>query len=166
MRLAGPEFDRFYASTSGRVRAVAYALTGDWADAEDLVQDAFGAAHRNWAKVAAYDDPGAWVRRLVMNRSVSRWRRLKREAALVLRLGSRTIEAVDDRDPIDPAFWTAVRALPAQQARAITLYYLDDLSVEQVARELGCSEGSVKTHLSRGRAALAAHLEMKEANDA
>ena len=59
-----------------------------------------------------------------------------------------------------------MRALPAQQARAITLYYLDDLSVEQVARELGCSEGSVKTHLSRGRAALAAHLEMKEANDA
>jgi RNA polymerase sigma-70 factor (ECF subfamily) len=162
----GSEFDQFYASTSGRVRAVAYALTGDWADAEDLVQDAFGAAHRNWAKVATYDDPGAWVRRLVMNRSVSRWRRLRREATLLVRLGSRAVEATDDDSPIDPAFWAAVRSLPAQQARAITLYYVEDLSVEQVARELGCSEGSVKTHLSRGRSALAAQLEMKEANDA
>ena len=162
----GLTFEQFYASTSGRMRAIAFALTGDWADAEDLLQDAFGAAARKWAVVGVYDDPAAWVRRLLMNRSVSRWRRLRREATLVLRLGSWTAEATPDSDPIDPTFWAAVRALPTQQARAITLYYLDDLSVEQVANELGCSVGSVKTHLSRGRAALAAQLKMKEANDA
>lgn len=157
-------FDEFYATAARRTLALAYALTGDWGAAEDLVQDAFDAAHRRWAQVAGYDDPSAWVRRLVLNRSASRWRRLRREAAAVVRIGARTNETIPADDPIDPEFWAAVRALPAQQARAVALFYIDDLSVDQIATHLGCSAGSVKTHLSRARAALAARLDPKEAD--
>ncbi|MGB8862274.1 MAG: SigE family RNA polymerase sigma factor [Ilumatobacteraceae bacterium] len=155
-------FDRFYAATVRRTLALAFALTGNWGDAEDLVQDAFGAAHRRWAQVSAYDDPAAWVRRIVLNRSVSRWRRLQREALAVVRLGSRIGAGRDDTDPVDPAFWAAVGRLPPKQARAVALFYIDDLSVEQIAGELGCSAGSVKTHLSRARAALARQLAMQQ----
>lgn len=155
-------FDQFYAATSRRTLALAFALTGNWGDAEDLVQDAFSAAHRKWPQVSAYDDPSSWVRRLVLNRSVSRWRRVQREALAVVRLGSRTGATVEAEDPVDPEFWAAVRRLPTQQARAAALFYVEDLSVEQIAAHLQCSVGSVKTHLSRARAALASQLETKE----
>ena len=155
-------FDEFHATTSRRTLALAYALTGNWGDAEELVQDAYLAASRKWAELSRYDDPSSWVRRIVLNRSVSRWRRLQRESRAVVRLGRRTDQTVRDDDPLDPQFWAAVRRLPAQQARAVALYYVDDLSVEQIAQHLECSVGSVKTHLSRARAALASALQMEE----
>jgi RNA polymerase sigma-70 factor, ECF subfamily len=155
-------FDDFYASTARRTLSLAHALTGNWGDAEDLVQDAYTAAAKKWDQLSTYDDPSAWVRRLVLNRSVSRWRRLQREALAVVRLGARTDEQVDATDPVDPEFWAAVRRLPAQQARVVALFYVDDLSVEQIARTLGCSDGTVKTHLSRARATLARELQMED----
>ncbi len=155
-------FDDFYAATSRRTLALAHALTGNWGDAEDLVQDAFAAAARRWDQVGLYDDPSSWVRRLVLNRSVSRWRRLQREALAVVRLGNRTDDAIPVDDPTDPAFWAAVRRLPAQQARAVALFYVEDLSVDEIARQLQCSTGTVKTHLSRARAALAEAFEMED----
>ncbi len=155
-------FDQFYAATSRRTLALAYSLTGNWGDAEDLVQDAFSAAHRKWPQLSGYDDPSSWVRRLVLNRSVSRWRRGKREALALVRLGNRSLDAAAADNPVDPQFWAAVRRLPAQQARAVALFYVEDLSVEQIAAHLACSVGSVKTHLSRARAALASQLETKE----
>lgn len=157
-----PSFDRFYADTSRRTLALAFALTGNWGDAEDLVQDAFSAAHRKWAQVSTYEDPSAWVRRLVLNRSVSRWRRAQREALAVVRLGNRSRGAVLLDDPIDPQFWAAVRGLPAQQARSAALFYVEDMSVDQIAVHLACSVGSVKAHLSRARAALTLQLDSKE----
>ena len=155
-------FDDFYAATSRRTLALAHALTGNWGDAEDLVQDAFTAAARQWDQVGLYDDPSSWVRRLVLNRSVSRWRRLQREALAVVRLGNRTGDHTPDDDPIDPQFWAAVRRLPAQQARAVALFYVEDLSVDDIAQQLGCSSGTVKTHLSRARAHLADELQMED----
>lgn len=53
----------------------------------------------------------------------------------------------------------ALRALPARQREAFTLRVLEELDVETTARVMGCSDGSVKTHLSRAREALAKHLE-------
>ncbi|MCU1359517.1 MAG: polymerase sigma-70 factor, partial [Ilumatobacteraceae bacterium] len=72
-------FETFYVTTARRTLALAQSLTHSWADAEDLVQDAYADAHRRWATVGALDDPSAWVRRAVLNRSASRWHRLGRE---------------------------------------------------------------------------------------
>ena len=152
------DFDDFYATHARRTVAVAYALTGDWGAAEDLTQEAFLAASRRWTEIRDYEDPGAWVRRLVTNRSVSRWRRLVRESAAVARLSRRISDVAADPELADPEFWAAVRALPPQQARAVALHYVDDRSVEDIAAVLGCSEGSVKTHLSRARHTLAERL--------
>ena len=68
------DFETFYLAT-GRHTPWRWRLTGNWADAEDLVQEAYAAAYRDWARVGAYDDPSAWVARVVTSRAASRHRR-------------------------------------------------------------------------------------------
>ena len=154
------DFEQFFAESAGRTRAVAYALTGNWADAEDLVQDAYAAALRAWSRVVQYDDPAGWVCRVVTNRSVSRWRRLGREARALLRLGARP--GPGDPALADPTFWRAVQALPVRQREVVALFYVADLPVADVAQRLGCSEGTVKSHLSRARRTLHESLRVEE----
>lgn len=104
------DFESFYAQTSRRMLPLAFSLTGSWGDAEDLVQDAYIAAHRHWNKVGGYDDPTAWIRRVITNRSLSRWRRLGREVNVSQRMTARTREELPVDEPIDDEFWEAVRA--------------------------------------------------------
>jgi RNA polymerase sigma-70 factor (ECF subfamily) len=152
------DFESFYVQTGRRMLSLAYSLTGSWGDAEDLVQEAFVAAHRRWAVVGGFEDPAAWVRRVIANRAVSRWRRLGREVNVRQRLAARGRPAANDAEPLDEAFWAAVRALPRQQALAVALYYVEDLSVDAIAAMLGCAAGTVKTQLFRARHTLADRL--------
>jgi RNA polymerase sigma-70 factor, ECF subfamily len=165
--IAKVHFDSFYQSSYRRTVAFAFAITSDRGHAEDIAQEAFSAAHRRWAEVSQYDDPGAWVRRVVANKAGNRWRRLGREMRAVTRFAQRP-QAVELLEPNDAQFWKAVSSLPRQQAAAIALHYLDDLSVVDIAAQLGCSEGAVKTHLSRARHTLqrrlASHYSPLEAN--
>lgn len=150
-------FESFYQQELKAVIGLAYVLSGSRTIAEDLAQDAFLAAHKNWDTVAHYEKPQAWVRRVVANMSVSLFRRKMREARALARFG------VDDAVlPALPAhdheFWEAVRALPRRQAQAIALHYLEDMSVADIAEVLECAEGTVKVHLHKGRHKLADRL--------
>lgn len=136
---------------------LAYALSGSRNIAEDLAQDAFVAAHRNWEKVSHYDKPQAWVRRVVANMSVSLIRRSVREAKALSRMKGDE-SALAELPAEDHEFWKAVRALPKRQAQAIALHYLEDLSVNEIAEILECAEGTVKVHLHKGRKRLAGKL--------
>jgi RNA polymerase sigma-70 factor (ECF subfamily) len=151
-------FEEFYVRTVRRTFALAASLTRDWSAAEDLTQDAYAAAHRRWTVVSLYDDPASWVRRVVVNRAMSRWRRIGRELGALARVSVRDRDEIAATEPIDAAFWQALRGLPAKQAKAIALRYVADLSVADVGAALGCSEGAAKTHLHRARAALHAQL--------
>ena len=151
------DFEAFYARERASVLAFAAALTGDWAFAEDLTQEAFAAAHKHWATLHT---PGAWTRRVIANRSASRWRRLGRETRALTKLAARP-EPVE-LAPDDHEFWQAVRALPARQSQVIALRYLDDLSVTQIAELLEISEGTVKSSLSHARRNLAAALGLDD----
>jgi RNA polymerase sigma-70 factor (ECF subfamily) len=64
--------------------------------------------------------------------------------------------------PLDEDFWEQVRRLPRRQAQAISLHYIYDLQVSDIADTLGCSESSVKSHLVRGRTALSRHLSIDD----
>jgi RNA polymerase sigma-70 factor (ECF subfamily) len=66
-------------------------------------------------------------------------------------------------DESDETFWQVVRRLPPRQAQAVALYYMEDYSVSDIAEVLDCSEGTVKTHLSRARAAVARQLQLEDA---
>jgi RNA polymerase sigma-70 factor, ECF subfamily len=161
------DFESFYVQTGRRMLSLAYSLTGSWSDAEDLVQEAYVAAHRRWHVVGSYDDPAGWVRRVITNRAVSRWRRLGHELNVRQRLIARAPRESNDAEPIDSAFWEAVRALPRQQATVVALYYVEDLSVDAIAAHLGCSAGTVKTQLFRARHTLAERLgaQIEEGRD-
>lgn len=155
-------FEDFYLREYPSVVGLAFALSGSRSGAEDLAQEAFLAAHRNWDKIAGYDQPGAWVRRVVANQSVSTIRRRVAEAKALARsaLGQTTV--LPDLGAGDPDFWEAVRALPPRQAQVIVLFYLEDRSIADVASILGMATGTVKRHLHDGRRTLARRLQTPE----
>lgn len=157
---ASERFDEFFSREYPRVLAVATALSGNRWAAEDLTQEAFLAAHSDWDRLSRYDEPAAWVRRVVANKAVSTFRRRQAEVRALTRWWLLDRSEVPDLSRIDPDFWRAVRSLPKRQAQVITLYYLEDLSVEDVANILDVSTGTVKRHLYRGRETLARSMNM------
>jgi RNA polymerase sigma-70 factor (ECF subfamily) len=150
-------FEAFYRREFRAVVGLAYVLSGSRSGAEELAQDAFAAAYREWARVGGLDKPEAWVRRAVANRSVSRFRRLAAESRALARLGHPT--QVTEMASESAHVWSEVRRLPHRQAQAIALRYLLDLPVADVADALGCSVETARTHLRRGRATLAERME-------
>jgi len=154
-------FDDFYRSEYRHVLGLAFVLTGNQWVAQDTAQDAFTAAFRHWRSIVAYDSPGAWVRRVTCNRAASVLRRRVREAKALMRLAAWTQTHIELEEG-DEAFWQAVRRLPPRQAQAVALYYLEDYSVRKIAEVLDCSEGTVKTHLSRARNAVARQLQLED----
>jgi RNA polymerase sigma-70 factor (ECF subfamily) len=158
VRLAPEPFEDFYGREYLAVVGLAYALSGSRWGAEDLAQEAFLAAHRDWDRIGAYDQPGAWVRRVVANLSVSGFRRRAAEAKALARIPFQRDASLPDLGAGDPEFWAAVRALPRRQAQVMALFYLEDRSVAQVAEILDVTLGTVKRHLHNGRLALARRL--------
>ncbi len=152
-------FEDFYRREYTPVVGLAYALSGSRSGAEDLAQEAFFAAHRNWERIAGYEHPGAWVRRVVANMSVSAFRRRATEAKAMARaaFGERT--ELPDLGSGDPEFWRAVRELPRRQAQVVALFYLEDRSIAEVGEILDLTTGTVKKHLHDGRLTLARRLQ-------
>jgi len=151
-------FDTFYRAQYASVVRLAYSLCGSLSIAEELAQEAFVTAHQRWERLHGFDRPDLWVRRVVINRSISFRRREATER--------RALEQLHERDPgvaVDPSFgdpelWAAVRQLSPRQAEALALFYVEDQPLSEVAKILGLGEETVKTHLKRGRAALAEKL--------
>jgi RNA polymerase sigma-70 factor (ECF subfamily) len=158
------DFEALYRRDFTSVLALVYGLSGSRGAAEEITQDAFTAAHRSWASVGAYADPGAWVRKVAMNRARSAWRRRGAEARALLRFGGRR-ELPAELPPSAHEFWAAVRALPAGQAQVVALHYVEDRSVDDIAELLGVAPGTVKTQLFRARRALAQRLGVDEGED-
>lgn len=154
-------FDDFYRREYPRVVALAQSLTGSRHVAEELAQEGFIAAHDRWARVSRYDRPADWVRRVVTNRAISTFRRKQAERRALARVPHSPTESAP-AGGADEWLWRQVRALPPRQAQAIALVYVDDLPLERVATILGCAETTVKTHLKRGREALARAVEAHE----
>jgi RNA polymerase sigma-70 factor (sigma-E family) len=154
-----PTFDEIYAAHYADLTVQLYAYFGDRQEAQDVVQEAFCRALARWKSVALYDDPVAWIRRVAWNLAVSRWRRTR--TALTFLRKQRTDEPqVDGPTPERVALVEALGTLPATHRRAMVLHYLADLPVLEIAEREGVAEGTVKSWLHRGRAALAAQLNL------
>ena len=156
-------FDTFYRSERRSIVGLAYVLSHSRLAAEDLAQDAFTAAYRRWEEVGRLDDPGAWVRRVVANRSVSRFRRRLAELRTLPRLvaGQRP-GRLPELDAEAAELWAEVGRLSARQRQVIALHYLDGMTMPDIAEVLGCSKETVNTHLRRGREILAKRLSVGE----
>lgn len=161
-------FDDFYRSTSARTLRYGYAVADDPGEAQDLVQEAYARAWRQWGKLAAHPAPEAWLRLVISRLATDRWRRLRGWRLAV----SRTGPPADVGPPGEETVLLvgALRQLPARQRQALALHYLFDMPVAEIAREAGVPTGTVKSWLSRGRTRLAELLpgvasEELEVND-
>jgi RNA polymerase sigma-70 factor, ECF subfamily len=156
MTLEGECFDDLYAAHFGPLTVQVYAFVGELSEAQDLVQEAFSRAWERWDRIAGYEDPVGWVRRVAWNLAVSRWRRM-RTAAMFLR--REPAPAVAGPEPDRVVLVRALARIPADQRRALVLYHMADMSVQQIAEQCGVAEGTVRSWLHRGRVALAARLD-------
>ena len=161
------DFDAFFAAHYGRLVGSLGAAFGSPEAADEAVQDAFIRAYARWARVRRLDSPAAWVRRVAINRLRDGHRsRVRRERAedRAVDHGTRGVQADPAAAGLDQ--WDVVRRalahLPERQRIAVALYYVEDLSVRDIAMSMRISEGAVKAHLSQGRAKLAAVLDTPE----
>lgn len=146
-------FDEFYRSSAPRIWRHINALTGDAEDARDIVAEAFARAWARWPAVSKADAPEAWVRTVAHRLAISNWRKARNRRTAHVRLGMPA--AVPGPSDDGMVLTAALTTLPEKHRRAIVLHYFADLSVEQIAAEMGSPPGSVKVWLSRGRADLA-----------
>jgi RNA polymerase sigma-70 factor (sigma-E family) len=151
-----------YAASVGRLVAQLFALTGDYAEAQDVVQDAFARALVHPGRLSRLDNPESWLRTVAINLARSRYRRRTLFDRL-LRGGrlDRTEAAVPGLSPDHVALVAALQELPMPVREAVVLHHLADLPVAEVAERLGCSISAVKSRLARGRTTLAEHLSVE-----
>jgi RNA polymerase sigma-70 factor (sigma-E family) len=158
-------FDAFARRERSGLVAFAWSLTGSLFAAEELTQDALAAAWAAWDRVGDFDKPGAWARKVVANRASTRRRSAGREVRALGRLGSGSAADQVELPRDDAELWDLVRSLPERQAQVVALHYVDDRSVAEIAELLGCTDGTVKTHLHRARLSLARALQLLSEED-
>lgn len=151
-------FNIYYASHARRLIAAVYGMTGDAAEAEDAVQEAFARAWPRWAKLTADgDDPTPWIRTVAMRLAVSSWRKSRNRIRAHFRHGPPP--DLPGLGPDHVALVEALRTLRPEYRRVIVMHYLLDLPIATIAEETGASHGAVKTRLRRARVALGAQLK-------
>ncbi|MGA9594859.1 MAG: sigma-70 family RNA polymerase sigma factor [Acidimicrobiia bacterium] len=148
-----PDFSSFYRREYRAVTTLTMVLTRSHSAAEDIAQDAFLRAQRDWERVGQFDNPEGWVRRVATNLAISRFRSMRAEAKALLRM--RPVRSATTMSVEASEFWADVRRLPGRQAQVVALHYVEDRTVEDIAGILGITTGSVKTHLHRARETLA-----------
>lgn len=129
-------------------------LTGDHGHGEDLAQEALVKAYRAWDRLHPHGAPEAYVRQVMVRAAWRAGRRLWRREVPAAELPE--IIAADPRDQRDTAavVLAALRALPARQRVVLVLRYWGGLSEQEIADQLGCSPGTVKSRASRAIATL------------
>jgi RNA polymerase sigma-70 factor (ECF subfamily) len=154
-------FDALYSASFRRLALQLYAYLGDLGEAQDLVQEAFFRAYVRWRKVRAYDDPEAWVRRVAMNLAMSHVRRQRTAAG---HLSAQREDTAPEPSPDHVALVQALAGIAAPQRRAVVLHYLAGMTVPEIAEHESAAEGTVRSWLARGRAALAEQLRDRKVN--
>lgn len=136
-------FEEFMAARWSALFRTAYLLTGDRHDAEDLLQTALARTCVRWSSIRDKGAADAYVRTAMARQAQHGWRRRGRELV--------TDELPDGgHDHLalradHLALWAEVRRLPPRMRAVIVLRFFEDLSVVETARELGCSDGAVKS---------------------
>ncbi len=146
-------FSDFVAARQTHLRRIAYALCGDWHRADDLLQTALTKLYVAWPRIRHDGGEEAYVRRILVRANIDESRRPWRREHATVDVPDRVdrdAPEVEDRS----ALFAAVQQLPEQQRKVVVLRHWLGLSVRETADELGISEGTVKSHSSRGLAAL------------
>ncbi|MEO3859129.1 SigE family RNA polymerase sigma factor [Acrocarpospora sp. B8E8] len=143
------EFTDYVSNKALWLRKVAYLLCGDWHHADDLVQTTITRLYVNWPRVRAAANMDGYVRTVLVNVYLAERRSPWGRWVPLFDGGEETPGAEDDLDSgLD--LRTALAALPPRQRATLVLRYYCDLTVQETARTLGCSQGNVKSQTARG----------------
>jgi RNA polymerase sigma-70 factor (sigma-E family) len=153
-------FDAFVRARLPELLRFGRVLTGSSEAAADLVQDALERTLVAWNRLESRDEPEGYVRRIMVNRNISVWRKLRREQ-VTADVYDRGLE---DRQ-FDHDMWHALSTLPPRQRAVIVLRYYEDLSEADIARTLGCSVGTVKSQASKALAKLRTTVQREVGDD-
>jgi RNA polymerase sigma-70 factor (ECF subfamily) len=158
-RVQDDEVAELYAVACPRLVGLLTVIGGSHADAEEVAQESFVRLLEHWPKVRMYDDPEGWVRTVAIRMLVSRRRRRTTAAEGMRRLASRHQSAAPP--PLEPEteLTAALANLPVSHRAVVVLHHAYDLPVDEVAARLRVPVGTVKSRLSRARAALAPLLD-------
>jgi len=152
---ARDDFRSYVAARSPALLRTAYMLTGNAADAEDLLQTALAKTYLSWERIRDREAVDGYVRRIMVNTQTSWWRRRKVDEHPTGELPDRPTgrDAADDL-ALHDALWTALAGLPKRQRAMVVLRYYEDLSEAETAAVMGVSIGAVKSATSRALAKL------------
>lgn len=157
-------FTEFVAARRPHLRRIAYAICGDWHQADDLLQTALTKAYVAWPRIRHDGREEAYVRRIIVRADLDERRRpWRRERAGLDGVPEPTARAglpSEERS----ALFDALQDLPMMQRRTVVLRHWLGLSVEETAAELGIATGTVKSHSSRGLASLQDALASTDAD--
>ncbi|GID91781.1 SigE family RNA polymerase sigma factor [Amorphoplanes digitatis] len=146
----------YVAYVQGRLpalRRLAYHLSGDSHQADDLVQETIAKLYAVWGRISLTDGLDTYTRttlvRVFLDEKRRGWWRVRLFGAIPERAGAPP-PGVEERVLLS----AALRTVPPRQQATLVLRFLHDLPVAEVARILGCSEGTVKSQTAHGLAAL------------
>lgn len=143
------DYDAFVGAFGSRLLRMAVLLAGDARAGEDLLQDTLLRVWQRWSRVSSADSPYAYVHRMLVTGSVSRWRSLGRHRA-----GEHLVAEPPDRADTTPAarddaLWAAVASLPTRQRAVMVLTYYEDCPDSEIAALLGVAAGTVKSQRAK-----------------
>lgn len=143
------EFSEFFTSRFDAARRAAYALCGNWGDAEEIAQNAFVRVYARWPKVRA-ESVDAYLRTVVTRLFLDTRRRGRRRDLSVAEPPERPVPADHSAAEDRPSLVRALQQVPPRQRAVLVLRFVHDLSVDQTAATLNCSVGTVKSQTARG----------------
>jgi RNA polymerase sigma-70 factor (sigma-E family) len=149
-----PGFRDYVTARSRSLLRTAYLMTGNRADAEDLVQSALAKTYLAWDRI---EDRGAldgYVRRAMVNTHISWWRRRRLEEYPTDEIPDQAVADHSGASDLQHALRRAVDRLPQRMRAAVVLRYFEDMTEAEVADVLGVSLGTVKSTVSRAVAKL------------
>jgi len=151
---SGEGFAEFANTEARPLLGLAHALTANPHDAWDLTQETLARIGERWGRMR-FDEPAAYARTVMVRLNIDRIRLLKRELPLLR--GPEEAAPVELVGELDGWLVEALGTLTPRQRTALALRYVEDLDVRTIARRMGCSEGTVKSQLSRGTERLREH---------
>jgi RNA polymerase sigma-70 factor (sigma-E family) len=151
-------FTDYVAARQVHLRRIAYAICGDWHRADDLLQVSLTKLYVAWPRVCGKGTEDAYVRQIMVRANIDEHRRPWRREHVTDEVPERAAGA-DHQLEERSALFDALQELPAMQRKVVVLRHWLQLSVAESAKELGIAEGTVKSHSSRGLAALEKALE-------
>jgi RNA polymerase sigma-70 factor (sigma-E family) len=154
------EFREFVGARGRALLNSAYLLTGNLADAEDLVQSALAKTYQAWDRIEDRKALDGYVRRAIVNTHISSWRRRRVDEFPTDDIPDQPAAETSGNRELHDTLQRAIDKLPQRMRAAVVLRYLEDMSEAEVAAILGVSQGTVKSTVSRAVAKLRSDADL------